>query len=150
MPVLVDGNNLLHRLPPGRRSRDEVRRLTLELVRRERLRVTVVFDGPPPPGTPPGERLGRASIRYAGSRSADDVILASLPPGDAARQWVVVTDDRELGRRARGRGSEVRSLHDWQQRLPDAPAESDRDRQLSGDEVAEWERYFAGGPEEAG
>jgi hypothetical protein len=52
MPLLLDGNNLLHRIPGPPRSRAEVRRLVLEVTRHERLAVVVVFDGPPPAGSP--------------------------------------------------------------------------------------------------
>ena len=142
MPTLVDGNNLLHQLPRGQRSRVAVRRLTLELARQETMRVTVVFDGPPPPGSPSREALGRVTIRYAGDRSADQVILASLPGDTAARQWVVVTDDRELARRARDRGATTRSTGEWHRRLASASLRPGDDGPLTPDQLAEWEAYF--------
>lgn len=144
MPIVVDGNNLLHLLPRPERSRAAVRRQVLEATRHENLSVTVVFDGPPPEGAPGRESLGRVTVVYAGSRSADDVIVALLPAGAAARQWSVVTDDRGLAERVRARGAAVRRLADWQRkprrRQPKRPrAES----KLSSREVAEWESYFA-------
>ena len=145
MPILVDGNNLLHRLPLGERSRAAVRRLVLERTRGQRQRITVVFDGPPPPEAPAVEPLGPVTIRYAGSRAADDVIIAALPEGPPARQWVVVTDDRELGRRARELGAEVRSLESWRAAAvrPPAVARALPERSLSKDELAEWESVFS-------
>ena len=62
MPILVDGNNLLHRLPRGSRSRADVRRLVLGAIRHERMAVVVVFDGPPPAGSPEVESLGSATV----------------------------------------------------------------------------------------
>ncbi len=146
MPILLDGNNLLHDLPAGKRTREEVRRLVLERVRHERQRVTVVFDGPPPTGSPDREALGGVTVVWSGARSADDVIVASLPDGSAARQWVVVSDDRELARRARERGAEARPLAAWRTRSP-RPGRADRPSAgavRTGD-IASWESYFATG-----
>ena len=143
MPIVVDGNNLLHALPHGSRSRAAVRRLSLELVRRESMRLTVVFDGPPPAGTPERESLGRLTVVYSGSASADDLIVGMLPQGGQARSWSVVTDDGRLGQRARHRGARVRPLAEWSERLLARPARAG-DERLSEDEVAEWEAFFAG------
>lgn len=145
MPVLVDGNNLMHSLPGGDRTRTAVRRRTLELVRNEKMSVTVVFDGPAPDGAPAREHLGRTTVVYSGPEKADDVIVRSLPSGPAAREWVVVTDDRALGDRARRRGAQVRRLAAWLGKLATSagPREHD-DSPLSADEIADWEAYFSG------
>lgn len=141
MPIAVDGSNLLHYL---RADRTRVRQLSLQLARREGIRLTVVFDGPPPSGTPARESLGAVSVIWSENRSADDVIVQLLPQGRAARNWSVVTDDRGLGQRVRDRGATVRSLKDWSAKLQMRAAGDphDRDRQLSADEVAEWEMLF--------
>lgn len=147
MPILVDGNNLLHQLPRSERSREAVRREVLERTRGQRQQVTVVFDGPPPPTALDVESLGAVTIRYAGSRAADDVIIATLPQGPPARQWVVVTDDRELQRRAREAGAEVRPLASFRVAGRSRSTEAAvvrPERPLSGREVAEWERAFSG------
>jgi uracil-DNA glycosylase len=144
MPVVVDGNNLLHSLPGGGRGRDEVRRRALETVRREGLQLTVVFDGPPPSGSPGVEHLGRVTVRYSGSATADEVILGLLPGGGAASQWVVVTDDRGLRLLARQRGANVRSLAQWRSRRRTPPRRAPREPRLSSHEIAEWEAFFAG------
>jgi hypothetical protein len=149
MPILLDGNNLLHRLPGGGRGRDEVRRMVLDRVRHERQRVTVVFDGPPPVGRPARESLGRATVVWSGERKADDVIIATLPCGGSARQWVVVTDDRELARRARDRGAETRDVASWQSSLrPVAAASEGSAHPVSPSELSEWEAYFESGGDE--
>ena len=147
MPILVDGNNLLHQLPRSERSREAARRLVLDRTRGQRQRVTVVFDGPPPPHAPEVESLGAVTIRYAGARAADDLIIAALPRGPAARQWVVVTDDRELQRRAREVGSEVRPLASLRaDRGPSTPSQEKPrpERPLSARELEGWERELAG------
>ena len=144
MPVVIDGNNLLHRLPSRARSRGDVRRQVLDTVRSEGLSITVVFDGPPPQGSPAIEHLGRVTVRYSGPASADDVILKLIPDGGAAAQWVVVTDDRGLRDRARRRGAGVRSLAEWRNRRPPPPREGVREPRLSSREIADWEAYFSG------
>lgn len=146
MPVVVDGNNLLHSLPPQQRSRADVRRHALDLVRRESLQVFVVFDGPPPEGSPATEYLGRVTVRYAGTTAADDVIIEMLPAGREAAQWVVVTDDRALRARARSKGTTVRTLAEWRGRRPPA-RRSGHESRLSSREIAQWEEFFARGEE---
>lgn len=149
MPLLVDGNNLLHRLPEGRRSRAEVRRLSLELARREGVSITVLFDGPPPAGSPDHERLGRVTVVYCGADSADDAIIRRLPPPPAAANWVVVSDDRELVGRARRAGASTRPLRQWLARIDTVQAADDDHRGLSRAEIEEWETYFARRPPKA-
>jgi hypothetical protein len=142
MPIAVDGNNLLHSLPPSQRTRADVRRRALEVVRNETVQVFVVFDGPPPQGSPVIEHLGRVTVRYSGAAAADDVILELIPDGRSASQWVVVTDDRALGVRARGKGAGVRTLAEWRSRRPPS-RRADLQPRLSSNEIAEWEQYFS-------
>jgi len=146
MPLLIDGNNLLHRLPAGERNRTGVRRQVLEATRHETISVTVVFDGPPPEGMSARESLGNVTIIYSGARSADDVIVASLPAGKAASQYSVVTDDRGLAARVQDRGGKVRTLAEWRGRRRRPPPTRPRvESKLSSNEVAEWEAFFSGG-----
>ncbi len=142
MPIAVDGNNLLHRLPPAQRTRAEVRRRVLEIVRNETIQVIVVFDGPPPGGSPATEHLGRATVRYSGAVAADDVIVGLIPGGRDASQWVVVTDDRALGARARAMGAGVRTLAEWRGRRRQG-TRTDVQPRLSSREITEWEEYFS-------
>ncbi len=142
MPVIVDGNNLLHRLPSDLRSREEVRRRALEAVRRQVLSLTVVFDGPPAGASPEVERLGKVTIRYSGSKPADEVILDLLPVRGAG-QWVVVSDDRELRERARSRGARVRSLAEWAGRKKTPQRTLRREPKLSSRDIADWEAFFS-------
>jgi hypothetical protein len=150
VPILIDGNNLLHHLPAGQRSRAAVRRRALDSVRHESVSVTVVFDGPPPAGSPSSESLGRVTVVYSGDRTADDVIIRMIPTGASARQWSVVTDDRGLADRARARGATVRRLAEWRSRREPAPRRASFEPKLSSHEVAEWEDFFADRPEGGG
>lgn len=145
MPILIDGNNLLHRLPKPQRSRADVRAQVLEITRRETLSVIVVFDGPPPTGAPARESLGKVTVVYSGSRAADDVIIGLLPGGAEAKQFSVVTDDRGLADRARERGAKVRRLAEWRGRKKqEPPRRSTFESKLSSHDVADWENFFAG------
>ncbi len=144
MPILIDGNNLLHRLPKSQRSRADVRTQVLEITRRETLSVIVVFDGPSPTGAPARESLGKVTVVYSGSRAADDVIIGLLPGGAEAKQFSVVTDDRGLADRARERGAKVRRLADWRGRRKQKPRPSTFESKLSSHDVADWENFFAG------
>lgn len=146
MPILVDGNNLLHRLPKDRRSRDDVRSLLLEQTRFERISLTVVFDGPEPEGGISREHLGAVTVRYSGSRSADSVILSSLPESGAT-DWTVVTDDRELARAAKDRGARIRSVAQWlgRRRRPRRPKHTTAEPKLPSREVAQWQAAFEQG-----
>lgn len=145
MPIIIDGNNLLHRLPRAQRTRAAVRNQVLDATRHERVSVTVVFDGPPPDGASSRESLGNVTVIYAGSRSADDVIVELIPAGKAASQCSVVTDDRGLAARARDRGASVRPLAEWRRRRRGTPrpGRPRTESKLSSREVAEWEAYFS-------
>lgn len=147
MPILIDGNNLLHSLPPHQRSREAVRQKVLDQSRREKISVTVVFDGPPPDGSPEVEHLGQVTIIYSGPCSADDVIIDRLPTGGTARSWFVVTNDRNLSIRVRERGASIRSLTQWTGRRgaktpPGKPRPKPR---LRSSEVHQWEKELSEG-----
>lgn len=143
MPVIIDGNNLLHSLPRAERSRSDVRRRALDAVRQEGMQLTVVFDGPPPQGMSGVEHLGRVSVRYSGAETADAVIVRMLPPGRRAADWVVVTDDRGLQAAAKERGAKVRSLQEWKARRPKKRPQKIHQPKLSSRDVKDWEQYFS-------
>ena len=149
MPVIIDGNNLLHRMPSGEQNRDSVRRRALDTVRHEGMSLTVVFDGPPPVGSPDPEHLGRLTIRYSGASSADDLILRLLPKAGRASEWVVITDDRVLRGRVSEQGAQVRTLQEWQSRRPRKPRREPREPKLSSREVADWETFFSSREDDA-
>jgi hypothetical protein len=98
MPWLLDGNNLA-----GGSHRESVRTAALALARNERVRILVFFDGAPPAGSAPIERLGAVEVRYVGH--ADGAIVAFLR--GKGRGWRVATDDRDLGGLVRAQGAEV-------------------------------------------
>ena len=149
MPVIIDGNNLLHSLPSQEQNRDGVRRRALDTVRHGGMSLTVVFDGPPPVGSPDPEHLGRLTIRYSGASSADDLILRLLPRSGRASEWVVVTDDRALRDRVREQGAQIRSLSQWRARKPKKSRRPSRESKLSSHEIEDWEAYFTSREDDA-
>jgi predicted RNA-binding protein with PIN domain len=146
MPIAIDGNNLLHTLPHPHRSRDEVRRAVLDQCRREKMSVIVVFDGPPPSGVPTTEHLGRVTVLYSESKSADDVIIGILGSTDSAQSWSVVTNDRGLAARARERGASIRTVAQWMGRRGTKSRRLTKVRPkppLRPNEVRDWEHLFS-------
>jgi hypothetical protein len=146
MPLLVDGNNLLHRLPKPSRTRSAVRALVLDATRHERMSVVVAFDGPPPAGSPERELLGRVTVVYPAPPPPMTVIIGR--PG-TERAHGGRDRCRKLAGRARERGAAVRTLGEWSARPRPAPPRTRAEAKLSSSEVAEWEEVFKGGRKKA-
>ena len=140
MPRIVDGDNVLGTWPGRSRSDADKRRLAREvegLVRRERRRVVVVFDGTPPPGVSYG-----ADVLFSGpGRKADTLILERLRHERDVRGWSVVTNDRALADQCRWLGAGVESAGDLRKRLATA---SETEKPEATDDVAFWLREFGG------
>jgi len=100
MPRVIDGDNLLGTWPGRSRSDADKRALVREvdgLMRREKRRIVVVFDGTPPPGVSYG-----SDVFFSGQgRKADAVILDLLRRESDPRGWTVVTNDRSLADQSR-------------------------------------------------
>jgi hypothetical protein len=132
MPRVIDGDNLLGTWPGRSRSDADKRALVREvdlLMRREKRRVVVVFDGSPPPGVSYGQ-----DVRFSGKgRKADTVILELLRGESDKRGWTVVTNDRSLADQCRWVGAHVETARAFRERLlrdtagekPDAPGDLD-------------------------
>lgn len=121
MPVLVDGNNLLHAARDAGTSTLLIGRSMLcdtlgEWARRRNQRVHVVFDGPQP-STQLAAQIGHPNIQvtYSGSGiTADDAVLNILEADSATRRILVVSTDREVARAARHwRAQSIRSDEFW-------------------------------------
>ena len=118
--LLVDGNNLLHRISGG--PDPAARRLLVSRLRAALPReVTgpVILDGMPDAGGLHGEKIApNLFVRHAGRMTADQLIVELVdgaPFADRAGM-LVVSDDRALGDRVRRAGGLVRRL-DWLQSL---------------------------------
>ncbi len=115
MPWVVDGNNLA-----GGSSREKARQAVLALAHREKVKVVLFFDGAPPPGSPPVERLGSVEVRYV--PHADTAILALLRKD--GRGWRLVSSDQALAAQARHVGAEVMPVRTFWRKLEALEASS--------------------------
>jgi hypothetical protein len=118
--LLIDGNNLLHRVAGGAGPgplRGLLPRLRAAIPRS--VETIVMLDGPPDPGTTP-RHLATPGIefRHSGRIDADRALLRIVTalPSHGRLGTVVVTDDRSLTERVRAAGAVPRRL-EWLQRV---------------------------------
>lgn len=144
MPYLVDGNNLLGRVlgktPRSEEDRSALIRELAQRLRATRARVTLVFDGATSHGAA-RQSLGALTVRFAGSRTADDLIAETVERAAAASDWYVVTDDRGLSQRVRTAGARVSGVTDFWNLF--AAASSVSDAEKPSGTIDEWLDYFA-------
>ena len=110
--LLIDGNNLLHRVSGGA-GEGALRGLLARLKGVVPLTVptVVMLDGHSAPGTGRSEKLGpNIEIRHSGSLSADDALLNLIR--DNPRGTTLVTDDRALRDKAMHLGAHTVRL-EW-------------------------------------
>lgn len=152
MPYLIDGHNLIPKLGLRLDSIDDEMELIAilqEFCRLERTpagRVEVFFDGAPAPqaGT---RKLGAVTAHFVRlGTTADNAIRNRLKKlGKSARNWTVVSSDREVQTEARAARAEVMSSDSFagmlKQARNSAPKPVD-DRKLSQKEVEDWLKLF--------
>jgi predicted RNA-binding protein with PIN domain len=143
MPYAIDGNNLIGAVSrvsrPSEQQRKELVAAVGAFLRATRARATIVFDGASETGRL-REHLGSLTVVYA--RSADDAIVAMLRGARSAKDWIVVTDDRELADRARELGARREATAGFLPRLRRAEPGPGSERAPAVD-IADWEAYFA-------
>ena len=149
MPYLIDGHNLIPRLGLRLDSVDDEMELIAilqEFCRMERKQVEVYFDGAPTPqaGT---RKLGVVTAHFVRlGATADHAIRIRLKKlGRAAKNWTVVSSDRQVQAEARAVHAQVISSEAFAQRLlqaRDSAPKSAQDRRLSSKEVEEWLNIF--------
>lgn len=149
MPILIDGHNLIGRLPglslADPDDEEKLVRLLQPFQARRKSSLVVVFD----PGITflPAQkrRRGRIQVIYAPSgSSADEVIARRVAASRNPSEWLVVTNDQALASRVRRFGARVQSADDLVAALEASPgAEADwKDREPSPDEVDYWLGQF--------
>lgn len=112
MPTLIDGHNLIPKLGLSLRSLDDEMQLVArlqEFCRAERKKsLEVYFDGAPA-GQVGTRKMGLVTAHFVRlGATADSAIRARLKTlGRAARNWTVVTSDRQVQADARGAGAAV-------------------------------------------
>jgi len=149
MPYLVDGHNLIPKLGLRLTSVDDEMELVAilqEYCRLERKQVEVYFDGAPAPhaGT---RRLGTVTAHFIPlGRTADDAILKRLKKmGKSAKNWTVVSSDRQVQTEARAAQADIISSDAFAMLLRQARNSSPKptdNRKLSKQEVDDWLKLF--------
>lgn len=161
MPYLVDGHNLIPLLPgiTLQDLEDEAALIGLleRFARRERARIEVFFDQAPPSKS--GSRaFGRVKAHFIRQgTTADQAIVSRLGRlGGEARNWTVVTSDREILAEARSSHAKTLSsaafaaLLGGVEQAPGPEGGKDEHPRVSGEELDYWLDQFDQGPGEAG
>jgi hypothetical protein len=150
MPYLIDGHNLIPKVGLHLDSFDdelELVDLLREFSRLHRRQVEVYFDGAPA-GQAGTRGLGtvKATFVRAGT-TADAAIARRLKKlGRAAKNWTVVSSDRQVQADAREARAEVLSSEGFARLLQQTPrvenSKPAQDRKVSPAEVDEWLKIF--------
>ena len=151
MPYLIDGHNLIPKLGLRLDSIDDEMELIAilqEFCRIERRQVEVYFDGAPTPqaGT---RKLGPVSAHFVQLvATADNAIRNRLKRlGRSAKNWIVVSSDRQVQAESRAAHAEVLSSESFakilEQARNSAPTSTD-ERKLSQKELDDWLKLFGG------
>lgn len=153
MPYLIDGHNLIPKLGLRLDSPDDEMELVAILQEFSRLsrqrEVEVYFDGAPV-GSAGMRNLGVVKAHFVRlGQSADSAIRARLNKmNKSAKNWTVVSSDREVQSSARVVYAEFISSEDFVKLLRkarnSAPKAGGDDKELSSREVQEWEEIFKG------
>jgi len=149
MPYLIDGHNLIPKLGLRLDSIDDEMELIAilqEFCRLERRQAEVYFDGAPSPhaGT---WKLGAITAHFTPlTTTADDAIRNQLKKmGKAAKNWTVVSSDRQVQAEARAAHAEVVSSDSFASLLKqtrNSASKSTDERKLSKQEVDDWLKLF--------
>jgi len=151
MPYLVDGHNLIPKTGLHLDSLDDELELVAvlqEFCRLNRRQVEVYFDGAPA-GQAGSRSLGAVkAIFVRAGTTADAAIAMRLKKlGHAARNWTVVSSDRQVQAEARAARAETLSSEDFAWQLQQTPRRGDspsvKTQAVSPAEVDEWLKMFA-------
>jgi predicted RNA-binding protein with PIN domain len=149
MPYLIDGHNLIPKLGLRLDSiDDEMELITIlqEFCRVERRQAEVFFDGAP--ATQAGTRkLGSVIAHFVRlGDSADNAIRLRLKRlGKSAKNWTVVSSDRQVQAETRAAHAEVISSDAFAVTLKQARNSASKpssERNLSSKEVEDWLKLF--------
>ena len=151
MPYLIDGHNLIPKIGLRLDSVDDEMELIVilqEFYRIERRQLEVYFDGAPTSqaGT---RKLGAVNAHFVRlGETADNAIRSRLKKlGRSAKNWIVVSSDRQVQAEARAAHAEVLSSESFAKMLEQArnsaPKSTD-ERKLSQKEVDDWLNLFGG------
>ncbi len=151
MPYIIDGHNLIPRVGLRLDALDdemELVEMLREFSRVKKKRVEVYFDGAPP-GQNGTRKFGYVTAHFVRKgRTADDAIRARLQKmGNAARNWVVVSSDREVLFSAKSAHAGRISADEFAKQIEAAKFvalnDPGEDKALSAQEVEQWLDIFS-------
>ena len=157
MPFLIDGHNLIGRLPDlSLDDPDDEAKLVARLrayCARTGRRVTVAFDHGLPGGRSRELSGGRVEVVFASAgHTADGILRERIRRARDPRGLTVVTSDREVIAAARARGARVARSEEFAAQLS-APRAGEVEENVDGDvhlsaaQVTEWLQVFGEGDE---
>jgi hypothetical protein len=150
MPYLVDGHNLIPKVGLRLDSPDDEMELVAilqEFARLKRQQVEVYFDGAPI-GYDGARSIGTVRAHFVRlGQTADNAIRARLNRMEKdARNWIVVSSDREVQSAARVVHARYISAEEFVKSLREAsksaPKANTLDKKISAAEVDEWLKIF--------
>lgn len=151
MPYIIDGHNLIPRVGLRLDALDDEMALVemlREFCRVKKKRIDVYFDGAPP-GQNGKRKFGYVTAHFVRrGRTADDAIRARLQKmGNAARNWTVVSSDREVITSAKSVRASHLSADEFAQKMENAKfirqSDPGKDKSLSKQEVDQWLDLFS-------
>ncbi len=151
MPILIDGHNLIGRLPTLSLQDPDDEEKLVRWLRSYRARtgkvITVVFDPGQGSALAKSHRLGGIEVVFAphGS-SADAVIARRVRRSRNPRAWLVVTSDRKLASTVANLGARVQSADAFASAMPRPAEESPgwKDTPPTPEDVEAWLALFEG------
>ena len=149
MPYLVDGHNLIPKLGLRLDSPDDEMQLVnilQEFARLGRREVEVYFDGAPA-GQARTKRFGRLNAHFVRAGTAADAAIKQHIKrlGPAARNWTVITSDRDIQATAREAHANVLASEAFAEELKRLRWRAERptsEKEMTAEELAEWLRLF--------
>lgn len=150
MPYLIDGNNLIGAIPVidirDPQAREKLTGLLSRYQKAKGNSVVVVYDGPPPDGSPGELHMGRLRVVYAGPKSdADSVIKNMIRESRSPDQWTVVSSDKQVYSYCKWAGAgamRVMPFYDDLRRVLESAGEETGAQATLNDDVEEWLAYF--------
>lgn len=153
MPYLIDGHNLIPKIGLRLDNPDdemELVRILQDFSRVKRQPVEVYFDGAPP-GQAGTRKIGTVKAHFVrAGQTADAAIRARLNSmGKDAKNWVVVSSDREVISGARASRAQNVSSEEFVKQIRAALSAVQQsgveEKPLSASDVEEWMRIFKEG-----
>lgn len=150
MPYLIDGHNLIPKMGLRLNDPNDEQALIVRLqafCRHTRKSVEVYFDGAPP-GQAGVRKFGAVTAHFVRQGSSADAAIRQRlhRMGKSAKNWVLVTSDRQVQAEGRAAQSQVISSEAFTRLVDDAqratPPDSQPPAGMSDAELTDWLRLF--------